>query len=136
MRNTFDLRSEPHGFTLLEIMVAMAIIAIVLVAVYKMHHQTIDMNNAASFHTRAPLLAQKKIAQIKSRTLNDIADDEGGFGEGFADYHWQMTVEDVESELLGDEARRLKKIDMIVSHGQDEMTYQLRFYKFYEIIND
>jgi len=132
MRNTFDLRSEPHGFTLLEIMVAMAIIAIVLVAVYKMHHQTIDMNNAASFHTRAPLLAQKKIAEIKSRTLNDIADDEGGFGEDFPDYHWQLTVEDVESELLGGAARRLKKIDVTVSHGQDEMTYQLRLYKFYD----
>ena len=131
MRNTFDLRSEPHGFTLLEIMVAMAIIAIVLVAVYKMHHQTIDMNNAASFHTRAPLLAQKKIAEIKRRTLNDIADEEGGFGEDFSDYHWQMTVEDVESELLGDAARRLKKIDMTVSHSQDEMTYQIRSYIFF-----
>ena len=131
MRNTFDLRSEPHGFTLLEIMVAMAIIAIVLVAVYKMHHQTIDMNNAASFHTRAPLLAQKKIAEIKSRTLNDIADDEGGFGEDFPDYHWQMTVEDVESELLGDAARRLKKIDVTVSHGQDEVGYQIRTYIFF-----
>ncbi len=131
MRNTFDLRSEPHGFTLLEIMVAMAIIAIVLVAVYKMHHQTIDMNNAVSFHTRAPLLAQKKIAEIKSRTLNDIADDEGDFGEDFADYHWQVTVEDVESELLGDAARRLKKIDMTVSHDQDEMTYQIRSYIFF-----
>ncbi|MEE8541302.1 MAG: prepilin-type N-terminal cleavage/methylation domain-containing protein [Desulfobacterales bacterium] len=125
------MRSEPHGFTLLEIMVAMAIIAIVLVAVYKMHHQTIDMNNAASFHTRAPLLAQKKIAEIKSRTLNDIADDEGDFGEDFADYHWQVTVEDVESELLGDAARRLKKIDMTVSHDQDEMTYQIRSYIFF-----
>ncbi len=132
MRNTFDLRSEPHGFTLLEIMVAMAIIAIVLVAVYKMHHQTIDMNNAASFHTRAPLLAQKKTAEIKSRGLNDIADDEGDFGEDFPDYHWQMTVEDIESELLGDVTRRLKKIDMTVSLAQDEMTYQLRFYKFYD----
>lgn len=131
MRNTFDLRSEPHGFTLLEIMVAMAIIAIVLVAVYKMHHQTIDMHNATNFYTRAPLLAQKKIAEIKNRTLNDIADDEGGFGEDFADYHWQMTVEDVESELLGDAARRLKKIDLTVSQGQDEMTYQLRLYKFF-----
>jgi len=131
MRNTFDLRSEPHGFTLLEIMVAMAIIAIVLVAVYKMHHQTIDMNNAASFHTRAPLLAQKKIAEIKSRTLNDIADDEGGFGEDFPDYHWQLTVEDVESELLGGAARRLKKIDVTVSHGQDEVGYQIRTYIFF-----
>jgi len=125
------LRSEPQGFTLLEIMVAMAIIAIVLVAVYKMHHQTIDMNNATSFHTRAPLLAQKKIAAIKRRTLNDIADDEGDFGEDFADYHWQVTVEDVESELLGDATRRLKKIDMTVSHDRDEMTYQIRSYIFF-----
>ncbi len=132
MKNTFNLRNEPHGFTLLEIMVAMAIMAIVLVAVYQMHHQTIDMNNAARFHTRAPLLAQKKISEIKSRTLNDIADDEGDFGEDFPDYHWQVTVEDVESELLGDTAGRLKKIDMTVSYGQDEMTYQLRLYRFYD----
>ena len=125
------MKSEPNGFTLLEIMVALAVIAIVLVAVYKMHHQTIDMHNATSFHTRAPMLAQKKISQIKNRTVNDITDDEGDFGEDFQDYHWRMTAAAVESESLGEAAGRLVRIDLTVGHIQDMMTYQLRTYIFF-----
>jgi prepilin-type N-terminal cleavage/methylation domain-containing protein len=46
------------GFTLLEVMVAMAIMAIVLVSVYRMHSQTLTMNMAARFYTQAPMVAQ------------------------------------------------------------------------------
>jgi len=34
-----------RGFTLLEIMAALSILAIVLVSVYKLHAQTVAMNN-------------------------------------------------------------------------------------------
>jgi len=51
------------GFTLLEVMVALAVMSIVLVSVYRMHSQSLTMNTAARFYTLAPMLAQGKMAE-------------------------------------------------------------------------
>jgi len=48
------------GFTLLETMVAVSIIAIVLVSIYKLHIQTISMNITAKFYATAPFWHKKK----------------------------------------------------------------------------
>ncbi|MBW2583428.1 MAG: prepilin-type N-terminal cleavage/methylation domain-containing protein, partial [Deltaproteobacteria bacterium] len=63
------------GFTLLEVMVAMAIMAIVLVSVYRMHAQTLAMNTANRFYTQAPMLAQGKLAQLATGSSEIIAGD-------------------------------------------------------------
>ncbi|MCU0593194.1 MAG: prepilin-type N-terminal cleavage/methylation domain-containing protein, partial [Desulfobacterales bacterium] len=51
------LRRSPQGFTLLEVMVALGIMAIVLVSVYRLHSQTLAMSVESRFYTQAPLLA-------------------------------------------------------------------------------
>lgn len=68
------------GFTLLEVMVAMAILAIVLVSVYRMHSQTLTMSAANRFYTQAPMLAQSKLAQLESASSEISAGDSGDFG--------------------------------------------------------
>ena len=59
---------ENSGFTLLEVMIAMAIIAIALVAVFGSQSQSLSLANEAKFSTTAALLAQSKMAEIE--TLN------------------------------------------------------------------
>jgi len=118
------------GFTLIEIMVAVSIIAIVLVSVYKMQAQTITMNYEARFYATAPLLAQLKIAEIEIENLGELADGSGDFGDEFPGYTWNVVIEDVESELLGNIAENLKKIDINVSFNTDEFTFSLRTYRF------
>jgi general secretion pathway protein I len=117
------------GFTLLEVMVAMAIMAIVLVSVYRMHSQTLTMNTTNRFYTQAPLLAQSKLAQLESGGSEIIAGDSGDFGEEFPGYSWNVTVEDVFSEALGEVANDLKRIDLIVSYNNNEYTYNVRTYR-------
>jgi len=124
-----DLNHD-SGFTLLEIMVAVSIIAIVLVSVYKMQAQTISMNYAARFYATAPLLAQLKIAEVEIENLGKSADDSGDFGDEFPGYRWNVVVDDIESELLGNIAENLKKIDVNISFNNDELTYRLRSYRF------
>ncbi len=119
------------GFTLLEVMVALSIIALVLVSVYKMHAQTIAMNYAANFYTTAPLLAHGKIAELETKALNELADDSGNFGDEFPGYKWNVAIENVESEALGTVAEDLKKIEVTVSLNNDEFTYNLRTYRFF-----
>ena len=118
------------GFTLLEIMVALSIIAIVLVSVYKMQAQTISMNYAAKFYATAPLLAQSKIAEIEIETPGEQTDNSGDFGDEFPGYSWKVVIDDIESELLGNIAENLKQITVDVSFNTDEFTYSLRTYRF------
>jgi len=119
------------GFTLLEIMVAISIIAIVLVTVYRMHAQTISMNVISRFNTVAPVLAKQILTQNETKTLDELADDSGDFGKEFTDYKWQVSVKEVESEALGEIAKDVKQIEVTVSFNEDEDVYTLRSYRFF-----
>ena len=128
-RRTRNLQSD-FGFTLLEIMVAVSIIAIVLVSIYKMQAQTISMNYEARFYATAPMLAQFKMTEQETKSLEDLTSDSGNFGDDFPGYSWSMAVDDVESEALGNTAKDLKKIDVTIFLNDDEFTYSLRTYRF------
>jgi len=125
-----NLNSD-FGFTLLEIMVAISIIAIVLVSVYRMQAQTITMNYNARFYATAPLLAQLKIAELETKLLEDLISDSGDFGEDYSGFRWDVVINDVESETLGSIAENLKRIEVVVSYNNDEFTYDLRTYRIY-----
>jgi general secretion pathway protein I len=128
-RRTRNLQSD-FGFTLLEIMVSVSIIAIVLVSIYKMQAQTISLNYEARFYATAPLLAQFKMTEQETKSLEDLTSDSGNFGDDFPGYSWSMAVDDVESEALSDTAKDLKKIDVTIFLNNDEFTYNLRTYRF------
>ena len=123
-------RQTASGFTLLEVMVAMAIMAIVLVSVYRMHSQTLVMNTAARFYTQAPMLAQSKLAQLEADSSEIIAGDSGDFGDKFPGYTWNISTDEVSSEALGEIGADLKRIDMTVSFNSDEYVYDVRTYRF------
>jgi type II secretion system protein I len=96
-----DNRQTASGFTLLEVMVAMAIMAIVLVSVYRMQSQTLTMNTAARFYTQAPMLAQSKLAQLEAASAGTIVGDSGDFGDKFPGYSWSISTDEVSSENSG-----------------------------------
>ena len=118
-----------NAFTLLEVMVAMAIMAIVLVSVYRMHSQTLAMNTANRFYTQAPMLAQSKLAQLESGASEIIAGDSGDFGDKFPGYSWNVSVEEVAIEALGEVANDFKRIDLTVSFNGNEYVYSVRTYR-------
>ena len=111
-------------------MVALAIMAIVLVSVYRMHSQTLTMNTAARFYTQAPLLAQSKLAQLETASSDFAGGDSGDFGENFPGYDWSVSTDEVSSETLGEAAGGLKRIDIKVSFNRDEYVYNFRTYRY------
>ena len=121
---------RPSGFTLLEVMVAVAVMSIVLVSVYRMHSQSLTMNTAARFYTQAPLLAQSKMAAIETLSAGGFSEDSGDFGEQFPGYNWKVSEKDVASEVLGTVAEDLKQIDVTDSYNDDQFSYNLRTYRF------
>jgi general secretion pathway protein I len=129
LRNMRVLRTNT-GFTLLEVLIALAIMAIVLVSVYRMHSQTLTMTAASRFYTQAPMLAQSKLSQLEANASELIAGDSGDFGELFPGYSWKVSTEEVSSEILGEISRDLKRIDLTVSLNENEYVYSVRTYLF------
>ena len=111
-------------------MVAVTIIAIVLLAVYRMQSQTLVMNLSSRFYTAAPLLAQKKLSELELSESLDLVNPSGGFGDDFPGYSWEVAVDVVDSELLGESADNLKRIDVKVVFNQGELEYKVRTYRF------
>jgi len=119
------------GFTFLEVMVAVSIIAIVLVSVYRMHAQTISLDAASRFYTTAPMLAQKIMAETEIKKIDDLRDDSGDFGKEFPNFSWRLLAKDVESEALGEIAKDLRQIEVTISFNKDEDIYSVKSYKFF-----
>jgi general secretion pathway protein I len=122
--------NEASGFTLLEVMVALAVMSIVLVSVYRMHSQSLTMNTAARFYTQAPLLAQSKMAELEALSASGFPENSGDFGEQFPGYSWKASVADVNSEILGQAAEDLEQIEVSVSLNENQFIYNLRAYRF------
>ncbi len=117
------------GFTLLEVLIALAIMAIVLAAVYRIHSQTLSMTAANRFYTLAPMLAQGKMAQLETTSSDAQTGDSGDFGERFPGYSWSVTAEEFSSEALGEVAADLKQIDVTVALNEKEYIYTIRSYR-------
>lgn len=114
-----------YGFTLLEVMIAMAILAITLVTVYQSQSQSISMAANSRFLTTASLLAQSRLAQIDAADPRTVVSGNGDFGEDFPGYAWRVEVSSVEQLPL------LKRITLTVTQGRmaTRNAYRLVLYK-------
>jgi general secretion pathway protein I len=122
---------KSSGFTLLEVMIAIAIIAITLVAVFGSQSQSLSLANEAKFSTTAALLAQSKMAEIEAVNPEDLASDSGNFGEAFPNYHWKLTVRDISFVGAEEVLSYLKQIDLNCFYGeQSQYQYDIRLYRF------
>ena len=96
-----------------------------------MHSQTLAMNTANRFYTQAPMLAQSKLAQLETDSSEIIAGDSGDFGDKFPGYSWNVAVEEMALEALGEAATDLKRIDLTVSFNNNEYIYNVRTYRLF-----
>jgi len=122
------------GFTLLEVMVALGIMAIVLTGVYRLQAQTLTMSMETRFYTQAPLLARSALTRYEEnarREQRPLTSDQGDFGREFPGYSWKIQVDESPSETLGvDISRDLKRIQVQVLSNQGQLVYALRTYRF------
>lgn len=124
------------GFTLLEMMVAVSVIAIVLLAVYRLHSQTLLMNQSAQFYSLAPLLAQKKLAELATGEDMDLLEQNGDFGDDYPGYRWEVNSETVTAESLQNTEDRFRRIDLRLTFNRDELAYEIRTYRLQQPEDD
>ena len=83
------------GFTLLEVMIALAIISIALITLLGLANRSIAVHERLQRLTQATLLAQEKLSELEGAAAADSAtDDEGVFEEPFENYTWEVSYSD------------------------------------------
>lgn len=127
------VKPQSHGFTLMEVMVALAVVAISLMAIYRMHGQTLFMDQRSRFDTVATLLARQKLAEIDTGNPDDLINTEGDFGDDYPGYTWRIESENVVSDLLKEDGPVLKRIAITIAYGDEDAVFTLITYRhFYE----
>jgi general secretion pathway protein I len=85
------------GFTLLEVMIALAIVGIALVALLALSNRSIAVNARLQKITQATLLAQDKMTEVEVILQQDptqLTNQKGVFDKPFDGYRWRTTFED------------------------------------------
>ena len=120
------------GFTMLEVMIAVAIMATALTVLYGSQSKSLSVATEAHFNIIAPSLAAAKLAEIESQTI-ELTSDSGEFGDDFPGYTWELEVEDAaldEIEALGELEEPLQKVDLRVGWNGSPYSYSLRYYVY------
>ncbi|HEX7503947.1 MAG TPA: prepilin-type N-terminal cleavage/methylation domain-containing protein [Syntrophales bacterium] len=102
-----------RGFTLLEVMIAMAILATVLVTVFHSQSQSIAMANESRTMTTMALLAQSRMAEMEGQQDLSIGQTSGTFGDDFPNYSWTAII----TQPPGTGSSYLRKIEIAVVHN-------------------
>lgn len=87
------VRLLPKGFTLLEVMVALAIVSVALVSLLSLGNRSIAVQTRVQRLTQATLLAQQKMAQTEvegRRGALERTTQQGSFPVPHAEYRWRL----------------------------------------------
>jgi general secretion pathway protein I len=126
-----DRRTQIKGFTLLEVMVAVAILGMVLVTLISVKNRSMQDVGLADRITTATLLAARKMNEnlvtVGTRTVFE-KEDEGAFPEeDFKDYTWKESI----SQLQPLENVRITEIRVAVlwKEGERQEMVELKSYE-------
>ena len=85
-----------RAFTLLEIMVALAIVGVAMVALLSLGNRSIGVHDRLQHLTQATLLAQQKMAEseLEARRggVAQLVNSAGAFADPFTEYQWRIAI--------------------------------------------
>ncbi|MGO9602091.1 MAG: prepilin-type N-terminal cleavage/methylation domain-containing protein [Candidatus Binataceae bacterium] len=114
-RSTVMRTPESRGFTLLEVMVAMAVLGIALLALLTLHHQSLQSVIQSRDFTRAAMLSQAIMAEAELEQFPQVGVTKGNFDRLFPheypNLRWERDV--AESGVFPD----VRKVRVIVYYG-------------------
>ena len=102
-----------RGFTLLEVMIATAIVAVAVTVLLGLGNRSLAVHDRLEKTTRATLLAQSRLAEIEvaARKGSSRQDEQGDFPPPDELFHWQ-------SAWLDTPLPAVRRIDLTVSWGE------------------
>lgn len=117
------------GFTFLEVMIAVAVIAIALVTLIGSQSQSVSIATLSRQNVTASFLAQQKLAELESTPFDELNSGDGDFDGDFSLYRWKTEVNILSAEDTGIEGADdiLKTIDLSIFAGEnDQPIYGVR----------
>ncbi len=121
-----SLRQSNKGFSLLEVMIALAIVAVALVSLLGLSNRSILVQDKIQKLTSATLLAQQLISEQElnvGHARSAWEPQEDNFTPPFEDFRWQISYQDT---LIS----RVKQITVIVSWGPEGKNEQVQLVSF------
>ena len=106
----------PEGFTLVEVMTALTVLAVAFVILLGLRNRDIALSERASHLTQATLLAQKKLSELSLEKNKDTGNRKGDFGETFPGYRWEIEIYETPRERI----RELTLTVLWKSHTREE----------------
>jgi type II secretion system protein I len=88
-----------EGFTLLEVLICMALIAIAFLAVFRLQAQNLDLQSEAQFMTVARFLAQDRLSRIQAEEPLDSVGRSGDFEPTYPNYRYEEEIKDEPGDL-------------------------------------
>ncbi|MDZ4383917.1 MAG: type II secretion system minor pseudopilin GspI [Nitrospirota bacterium] len=107
------LHSATGGFTLLEVMVALLIIATSFIVLLHSRNQSVIAADYARHMTIATLLATEKMGEMEQMELSATGEDSGNFGEDYPEFVWRTIISDTAYE-------QVREVRVEVSWGEGE----------------
>ncbi|MBI1823197.1 MAG: prepilin-type N-terminal cleavage/methylation domain-containing protein [Nitrospirae bacterium] len=96
------------GFTLLEVMIALTLVAIVFVPLLSLRNQNIQETYSARQLLRADFLSHEKLTGFQLTEKPEAGETKGTFDDPFSGFRWEQTVS--ETPLGGVREVRFKVI--------------------------
>ena len=120
-------RDRDGGFSFIEVMLSMAVVAVALTAMLGAQSQGVSAAAEARFWTTAPLLANAVLARYETAGPPGLADDSGDFGDAFPGYRWLAEVGEPVLDEWPDLSERLRLVDVVVTAGGfGSLSYRIR----------
>ena len=117
---------------LLEVMIAIILIAIGMMAALGSQSHGISFATEAKFYTNAVMLSQKKMSEIETQNLKELISDSGNFEEPFESYKWELDLKDYTISNSEGDLNYLMQLDLKISSVENEKSeYALRSYNFH-----
>lgn len=85
-------RRDSRGFTLLEVMISVGILALVLVALLGLRNRAIGLNDYARNLTIATILAKEKIERLELEGPLQFGEIAGNFEGDYSPFQWRQRV--------------------------------------------
>lgn len=110
-----SFKRSMRGFTLLEVMIATAIVAVAVTVLLGLGNRSLAVHDRLQQTTRAILLAQSRLAEIEvaARKESSRQDESGDFPAPDERFHWQ-------SLWLDTPLPSVRRIDLTVNWGAVE----------------